>query len=58
MHGTKPVAENLIAHRSYQASYPENTQLSLSKAIGAIPIPLLATSGLLPMVSLFIMRLM
>jgi len=35
MHGAKPVAENLVAHRGYQANYPENTQLSLTKAIEA-----------------------
>ena len=28
-------SKQLVAHRGYQAKYPENTVLSLNKAIGA-----------------------
>lgn len=34
-HSSKPEPSNLVAHRGYQAKYPENTALSLNKAIAA-----------------------
>ena len=35
LHSSKPEPSNLVAHRGYQAKYPENTALSLNKAIAA-----------------------
>ena len=35
MEGIKLTSDLLVAHRGYQAKYPENTQLSLTKAIQA-----------------------